>query len=111
MYSIIFTLFFFSVHINGYPYNDLLGKHIGFKDVAKFPDMCCQLEWTDVKQSDRLPDDYVEAGTFKGRKWAYQAMKYHSEYYSGRLAVKSDQSGEASNSLGYNGIKINRRKR
>ena len=110
MYSIIFTLVFFSVHINGYPYNDLLDKHSGFKDVARFPDTCCQLEWTDVKQSDRLPDDYVEAGTFKGRKWAYQAMKHYSGYYNGRLAVKSDQPGEASNSLGNNGIKINRKK-
>lgn len=92
MITKLFFFFAFLTLSTGYPYND----HEYFGDGLKnpYPDTCCQLEWTDILQGDPLPKDYVNAGKFMDREWAFVGTK------SGRIAVKSDQAMEEPNWMG-----------
>lgn len=49
-----------------------------------YPETCCQLEWTNISKGDPLPPDYVPAGKFMNRNWAYTL--YTNQW-------KSDQRG------------------
>ena len=80
-----------------YPYDDL--KYMW--KVKPYPSTCCQLGWTDINPGDNLPKDYVKAGTFLNRNWAYVGIE------GGRLGVKSDQSSEEPNWLGFHELKVN----
>ena len=80
-----------------YPYDD----HKYLVGTKPYPSMCCQLEWTNINQGENLPKDYVKAGTFLNCDWAYVGTK------AGRLGIKSDQSSEAPNWLGFNSGKVN----
>lgn len=81
----------------GYPYNN----HKYFDDGLKnpYPNTCCQLEWTDISKGDPLPDDYVNAGKFRNRDWAFIGKKF------GYIAAKSDQAWEEPNWMG--DVKVN----
>lgn len=50
----------------------------------RYPDTCCQLEWTAMSQGDPLPADYIPAGVFMNRSWAF--ADFWAEW-------KSDQKG------------------
>ena len=84
--------FFFTASLalsTGYPYNDHKYFFPGLKN--PYPDTCCQLEWTDISQGDPLPEDYVHAGRFMNRDWAFLGTEY------GNIAAKSNRSVEEPN--------------
>lgn len=91
-------LFYIGVVSTAYKYNDFKHFHFSFKQ--RYPDTCCQLEWIDIKQGDALPKDYVLAGKFMNRNWAYIGGKW------GSLAVKSDQADEKPNWIGNDDNKV-----
>ena len=80
-----------------YPYDG----HKYLDRVEPYPLTCCHLEWTDINPGDKLPKDYVKAGTFLNRDWAYVGMK------NGFLGAKSDQSSEEPNWIGFPEYKVN----
>ena len=80
-----------------YPYDD----HKYFRYVGSYPSTCCQLEWTDINPGVNLPKDYVKAGNFLNRDWAYVGLD------GGYLGAKSDQSSEEPNWLDFPDKKVN----
>lgn len=82
------TVTCFAIISNAYPYND----HKYFMNLKNpYPANCCQLEWTDINQGDSLPANYVEAGIFLNRSWAFIGADF------GKVSVKSNISHEYPN--------------
>lgn len=71
------SILFVISSVNGFPFNRLAYWWL-------YPETCCQLEWTEMSRGDPLPTDYVYAGEFMNRNWAYTSNKY---------SWKSDQKG------------------
>lgn len=77
----------------GYPYNDFPYSR-SWPEAPRYPKNCCQLEWEDIQKNDSLPRDYIHAGTFMDRNWAFARNSYPT------ACAKSDQPGEVANCFG-----------
>ena len=77
-----------SYHYNFYPYNE------NWKEAPRYPDHCCPLEWINITRRQELPKDWVHAGTFKGRNFAFTRTGHHG-YYSFSIGVKSSRKEDA----------------
>lgn len=62
-------------------------------DFPHYPETCCQLKWVNIFANELLPDDYLLAGVFKNRSYAFTMTSIRS------VAVKSDQKREEPNWL------------
>lgn len=62
-------------------------------DFPFYPETCCQLKWVNIFANELLPDDYILAGEFQNRSYAFTMTSIRSS------AVKSDQRREEPNWL------------
>lgn len=62
-------------------------------DFPFYPKTCCQLKWVEIFANELLPDEYVVAGEFKNRTYAFTMTSIRG------TAVKSDQKREEPNWL------------
>lgn len=92
VYSLTFSLIL--ALANGYPYNNF-EYHKLWSAAPRYPGTCCQLEWIDIRPGDSLPSDYIHAGEFNHRSFAFTRSS------KPLVAVKSDQRSEAAHWLGY----------
>lgn len=82
-----------------YPFNQLLDNGKG-SDVPRYPDTCCPLEWVDIQPQERLPENYILAGEFQDRNFAFTMTAVR------KTAVKSSQMFEEPNWLD-NSVRVN----
>lgn len=83
-FLVIFWSSALAYHYNDFPYNAT------WKEAPKYPNWCCPLEWTNMTQGEELPKDWVHAGTFMDREFAYsRSVPYF------HTAVKSSNPSEA----------------
>ena len=52
-------------HYNGYPYSS------EWPEAPRYPDYCCPLEWVNITRGQELPKDWIYAGTFMDRNFAF----------------------------------------
>lgn len=63
-------LFFLSRSISAYHYNEY-PYNFNWKEAPRYPDYCCLLEWTNITQGQELPKDWIHAGKFMNRDFAF----------------------------------------
>ena len=73
-------------HYNGYPYSTK------WPEAPRYPDYCCPLEWVNITRGQELPKDWIHAGTFRGRNFAF--TRTDQSDWSFTTGVKSSRKEE-----------------
>ena len=84
-------------HYNGYPYYEESEEERTWREAPHYPSYCCPLEWVNMTQGEELPKDWIRAGTFLGRNFAFsRGAKGHEV-----TAVKSSRKDEPPYAFGF----------